>query len=198
MCYRRNLELEWLPDKFSKINLYCQRVLYQENVQHTSLCTTSKADIIKSHSSLRTIGKGMSDDWITSTNGRYNAQIHFYDQQGGYVRVSPPFYNASLVFLEMHAGPLFIEKWGTSEESNPYVYVTTNNATVLRVNDSGVGAKDFKTQAQEFAQSLVDELDKIDSFGNPDWISLAKEVWFMTTPPLFIRIVTSALESRVF
>lgn len=114
----------------------------------------------------------MSGDWITSKNGRYNAQIHFYDQQGGYVRVSPPFYNASLAFLETHAGPLFIERLGSSEESNPYVYVITNNATVLRINDSGEGVKSFETQVQEFAQNLVDELDRIDSsFSNPDWIS---------------------------
>jgi len=39
MYYLRNLELEWLPDKFSKINLYCQRVLYQENVSYTSMYT---------------------------------------------------------------------------------------------------------------------------------------------------------------
>lgn len=50
MCYPRNLELEWLPDKFSKINLYCQQVLYQENGRHTSLRHITVDCIIKSES----------------------------------------------------------------------------------------------------------------------------------------------------
>jgi len=129
----------------------------------------------------------MPESWITSENGRYKAQVCFYDEQGGYVRVSPPFHDASLSFLETHAGPLFIESWGESPgESNPFVYVTTKEATVLRINDTGSDAQDFKTRVQRFAHYLVNELDKIDDFSDPVWISLAKGVWFMTSPPLFI------------